>query len=170
MLQIYQAAGDEAERLSGRLQDAGLVLPPLQAAKVRWFPALIVASVAGLGAVKIAVGISRGRPVGFLAAAVIATLVVAGMFVSRSARSRSGDRLVSRLKQQHASLARSDYTGVPAEQLALAIALFGAAILAGGALDEVRNAFGAAAKHGGGCSTGCGSGCGGGCGGCGGCS
>ncbi len=174
MKQLYRSAGDEAAKLAARLEDAGLILSADQAAKVRWLPALIMAALAGFGAIKIAVGISRGRPVIFLALGVVATLIVAAMFLNQSLRSRAGDRLLKRLKERHASLQRSDYTGVSAEHLALAIGLFGPAILAGGPLDDLRYALGAQPpqKGGdGGCGSGCrGGGCGGGCGGCGGCS
>ncbi|HVX62818.1 MAG TPA: hypothetical protein VHC19_19520, partial [Pirellulales bacterium] len=45
----------------------------------------------------------------------------------QSFRSRAGDRLLAGLKLRHASLQRSDYASVPADHLALAIALFGPA-------------------------------------------
>lgn len=173
MRRLERAVSDEAAKLARRLEQYGLILPVDAAARARWGPATIMFALAAFGTVKILIGLSRHRPVLFLVAGVLATIGVAIYFLTRSRRTRAGDAALDRLKRVHASLHRSDYSGVAAHDLALAVALFGPAVLSGGPLDELRNALGASPprQNGGGCGSGCGGGgCGGGCGGCGGCS
>jgi uncharacterized protein (TIGR04222 family) len=173
---LHEAADFQAARLAERLQQDGLLLDESQFAKARWWPTLLVAGLAVFGAIKIAVGASRDRPVGFLIAAVLATFVVAACFLIGTSRTRSGDQLLKELRRKHARLnvaAHGPAHDLPAADLTLATALFGTAVLVGGPLDDLRAALMAPPKRGGGggatgCAGGCGSGCGGGGGGCGG--
>lgn len=169
---LERAASEQAAKLADRLEQDGLILPADAAAKATWGPALIMAGLAAIGAVKAVVGLSRHKPVLFLVFGIVAAIGAALFFLTRSARTRAGDRLLDRLKREHATLRRSDYSAASGADLALAVGLFGPAILVGGSLDELRYALGAPAPRqnsGGGCGGGCGGG-GGGCGGCGGCS
>src|SRR5262249_37307681 len=131
-----------------------------------------------LGLMKINVGVSRGRPVGFLVVLCVLTGIVAlALLIKRPHRSRRGDRALARLKGENAALRhapRSLSTRVSADDLALAVALFGTAVLVGGPLADLRTALMPPPSAGGGdCGSSCGGGggCGGGCGGggCGGC-
>lgn len=169
MRRLELAASDEAAKVAQRLEQDGLILPADAAGRARWGSASIMFALAAFGTAKIFVGLSRHRPVLLLVAGVLAAIGVAVIFLTRSRRTRAGNVVLERLKRNHASLHRSDYSGVAAHDLALAVALFGPAVLSGGPLDELRNALGASPpkQNGGGCGSGCGgAGCGGG--GCGG--
>jgi uncharacterized protein (TIGR04222 family) len=133
-----------------------------------------------LGFAKIAVGLWRDRPVGFLLAACAATAIAAlVLLLARSRITAAGWRMVEPLQAQNAHTRQlveiGSATPSPA-QVALLVGLFGAGVLAAGPLARVHAMLPRAAGGGGcstgGCSTGgCGGGCGGGgCGGgCGGC-
>jgi hypothetical protein len=140
-----------------------------------------MAMVLGLGVVKVWAGIERGKPVGFLIAVLVVLLVVAVIcFLGRPFRSRRGDRLLAKLRQDNAALkcnttARPD--GLLGSDISLALGLFGVGILTHESLAGLRQSMISSGGHGGGCGGGgcggggCGGGgCGGGgCGGCGGC-
>lgn len=165
-----RTAGAQVYCLADKLHREGLLLDASQAAMARWWPALIVAGVALFGTIKIAVGLSRERSVAFLVLAVIATLFAAAFFLNDASRTRAADRLLDELRRQHSRLnapARRVAHSLPSADLALAMALFGMSVLAGGPLDDLRAAFMAPPNQGGGAS-GCGTDCGGGGGGCGG--
>jgi uncharacterized protein (TIGR04222 family) len=180
---LHEAADATASDLAEQLRRERLVLDDAQAAKARWWPTLLVVGLAIIGAIKIAVGVARDRPVGFLIAAVIVTFVVAAFFLKNPSRSRTGDRLLKDLRRKHARLnvaAHGPAHDMSMGDLAMATALFGMAVVIGGPLDELRAALmappnqgggGGASGCGGGCGSGCGGGgggggCGGGCGGC----
>lgn len=178
--EVQQAAEASTGRLADELERQGLLLDAGQSAKARWWPVLMVAGVALFGAIKIAVGLSRDRPVAFLVMAVIATLVTAAFFLRDASRTRAADRLLADLRRRHSRLnvrAAGVAPSLPVADVPLAIALFGMPVLAGGPLDDLRAALRAPPNQGGdgwtsGCGTGCGGGgcggggCGGGCGGC----
>ncbi len=131
----------------------------------------------GVGIVKTVIGISRDKPVGFLIAFMIITLIAAILVRSTAKKlTPAGEQLLERMRGE---------TGTPSSETAdaalCAVALLGVSALthegafAGldGALrkelSQLGNpnpAWGADASNG--CSSGCSSGCGGGCGGCGG--
>jgi len=158
---------------------------PERALLARLVPALLMAMVLVLGIAKVIVGISRNRPVIFLVFLCIATMILVAVFGKLPAvRTRSGDRLMASLRRRNSALqatARSAPQNLADTDLALAIALFGPAVLASGALRDLRQALwpvntsweggsscggASCGGGGGGCS---GGGCGGGgCGGCGG--
>jgi hypothetical protein len=82
-----------------QLRDLRLVLDEEQAWIARLVPAFVVMSVAVFGAIKVAVGLARGRPVGFLILLCLAIVGVAFLFYAvRPYRSRRGDRLLRQLK------------------------------------------------------------------------
>lgn len=180
---LQQAADNQAAELAQRLRRFGLLLDEGQAAKARWWPALLIAALGLLGVIKIAVGISRGKPIGYLFLAVLGTFFIAALFLRAVSRSRAGDLVLANLRDRHERLnvaAHGPAHDIAATEVVLATALFGMAVVAGGPLDELRTALRAPLNQGGGGgSSGCGgsgcggSGCGGGgCGGggCGGCS
>lgn len=173
---VRDAAQREAERLRGPLQKADLVLSASSQWTAQFLPALLVLGLAGFGAAKIVIGTLREKNVGYLVMACIATAVVAILFVSRSAhRTLRGDRVLERLREEHAALkttAGSNIHLVTGAALPMAVGLFGLGLLSGaGPLDDLRtglNANGGSFSSGG-CGSGCGSSCGGGDGGGGGC-
>ncbi|MFN9989816.1 MAG: TIGR04222 domain-containing membrane protein, partial [Cyanobacteriota bacterium] len=127
--------------------------------------AVILVGLLALGIAKIGVGISRGRPVGFLVMMCL-VLSVAGLcflFVPVH-RSRYGDQVLQEIRSRipSAPVRHAD------PQLPLAFALLGAAILPTDTFADLKQMFtpvSSGGDGGGGCG---GGGCGGGCGGCGG--
>lgn len=156
------------------LKRLGLILTDQQAWSARFMPMLLLLILGFFAIVKIAVGIERNRPVGFLLLTCIATFAVAFIgFGRRPHRSQRGDHALARLKAEHAELRYTARSGIEAlaGTLPMAVALFGLGILSGTALADLQTALkpppSAGGSCGGGCGGGCG-GCGGGCGGCGG--
>ena len=136
--------------------------------------ALIMAAPIALGVVKIAVGISRGRPVEILLALCVMTFVAALVFLlARTRLSDAGKATLESLQAKHTptrEFAASSASTLAPPDLAMTVALFGAAMLATGPLANVygmlpRNCGGGDNSYSGGCG---GGGCGGGGGGCGG--
>jgi uncharacterized protein (TIGR04222 family) len=171
-----QVAKDLVDSLKEReLLQAGL--PPFHCV----LAAAIMAAPLLLGLAKIAVGVSRGRPVAYLALLCAATAIAALVFLFvRSPLSARGKAALDQVKSKCASPMQHSQSAVAAlspNELATAVGLFGVGMLAVGPLAPVHALLprscggGDASSISGGCggSGGCGSGCGGGgCGGCGG--
>jgi uncharacterized protein (TIGR04222 family) len=171
-----------AAEINDRLIQRGLLQagPPTVRAALA---SLVMAAPLLLGVAKIAVGLSRGRPVEILIALCIFTFVAALAFLfARSRLTTAGRVTLDSLQAKHTTskqLAESSAAKLSPTELAMAIGLFGASMLAVGPLAQVhamlpRNSGGgdfSAGSYGGGCGGGCGGGGGGGCGGggCGGC-
>ncbi len=122
-----------------------------------------------LGVLKIAVAIPRGRPVGILAVLTVATLILAISYAFfPPPRTRAGTAVLTACRQRFARAARAP----GGDEMALAFALSGAAVLAG--TPHARVLANGSSSGGSGCSGGGGdngggdSGGGSGCGGCGG--
>ena len=161
------------------LQSLGLLASNSKFKASQQVPALGVFAVLLLGISKIFVGISRGKPVGFLVALCIITAIIGCYFLFRPVlRSRYGDRVLADLYARHAGFKQTTKNSTMADsQLLLAFALFGTGVLAGSSLADLRQMLipppssasgGGGGCGGGGCGGGCGGGGGGGCGGCGG--
>jgi uncharacterized protein (TIGR04222 family) len=153
--------------LGERLRRGGLVPSPEQRARYRaaalWFLPLLA-----LGAARVAAGSANGRPVGFLVALLVVTVVVAaGLALRVPQATELGRRTLQQLR-----LANPRPTGglAPAE-MTMAMALFGAGVLWTADTDtalllRVPREHGSAFGGGdGGASAGCSGGGGGGCGG-----
>jgi len=172
---LADAALPAAQDMEENLRKRGLLRPMMPPASCFLASAIVAAPIL-LGVAKIAVGLSRGRPVGFLVAACVATAIAAlVVLLARSRVTAAGRSLVEPLMAQQAYARQqveiSAVTPSPA-QVALLVGLFGAGVLAAGPLARIH-ALLPRSSGGGGCSTssgGCGGGgCGGGgCGGCGG--
>jgi uncharacterized protein (TIGR04222 family) len=179
--ELRSALASELSHLRDRPRALGLLVDEEKAFLGRALPTLLVLGVAGFGFIKILVGMSRHRPVGFLAVLCIVTVVVAfAGFARRVHRTWRGDLALEQLKVRNAALEYAvprNVAQATAADLALAVALFGTGVLASGPLANLKMALTPPAGSnswgsGGGCSSGCGGGgCGGGCGGggCGGC-
>jgi uncharacterized protein (TIGR04222 family) len=167
--------------LGDRPRALGLLVSDERAVLGRLLPTLLILGVAGFGFIKILVGMGRHKPVGFLVGLSIVTVVVAFTgFARRLHRTWRGDLALEQLKVRNAALeyaAPRNSAQLTPVDLALAVGLFGAEVLASGPLASLKTALtppagSSSCGSGGGCSSGCGGGgCGGGCGGggCGGC-
>lgn len=172
-------AEGELSRLGQRPESAGLVLEPGRAALARYLPAALLLLLLGFGGVKLAIGLSRGRPIGFLVVLAVVTFVILLFFAGNEVRaSFRGARWVKRRAGENAGLSatgRAAPDTLAGEDVALAVALFGMGAFATGELASLRKALHPAISgscSGSACSSGSscgGGGCGGGgCGGCGG--
>lgn len=163
-----------------RLKNLGLLVSRSQSVKVVLYPLLAALVVPAIGAIRIAEGVASAKPVGILIfLCVVSTAVALAGFARRPRRSQRGDRILARLKEQHAPLKRdwiSSPAGAASIALPMAIGLFGMDTLANTSLADLKKTLSPPSGSngcGGGCSGGCGDGggcggCGGGCGGCGG--
>ncbi len=150
------------------LENQGLLVSDRQARKIQIATAIPVVVLLLLGISKIFVGISRGKPVGFLVVMCILTVIFACLLLAKPHRTRFGDRTLNYYRLSYSN----------SSDIAFAFALFGSAVLIG-SLADLKQAFAPPSTSsssgdisfsggdggGGGCGSGCG---GGGCGGCGG--
>jgi uncharacterized protein (TIGR04222 family) len=89
----------ELERIREDLERDGLAVSASRAWVAQCLPLILVLAMALTGLVKILVGLSRHRPVGFLAFLVFLTVVVAAVGFGRPVlRSRRGDRVLARAR------------------------------------------------------------------------
>jgi uncharacterized protein (TIGR04222 family) len=136
------------------------------ARRIALWSALPFWAVAGLGGLKIGIGVLRDRPVALLVILVIVAVVAAlGFHFSRPGATRAGREVLVAHKARHALALRAPRQG----QLGLAVALGGTAVLTGTALagyHELRHP--SSSGDGGGSSDTGSDGGGSGCGGCGG--
>lgn len=161
------------------LKKRGLVVADDPARKAVLIPGLIALAAIAVGVIKIMIGVSRDRPVGFFVAlCILFTIISLVAFARRPVRSRYGDKVLEQLRAKHVGpreLGRNA-SSISAPEFASVVGLFGFAALAGSGLEDLRQKLQPPSQVGGGWS-GCGSGCGGGSscggggggGGCGGC-
>jgi uncharacterized protein (TIGR04222 family) len=166
------------ESVMQRPQRLGLMLPTGRRRASALMSALPLIALLVLAGMKIAIGISRHRPVEFLVLLAFMTLVGIIVFLVKAPRrTRMGDVALKALKQRNAALRATTMSSpgtLAVGELALAMGLFGPVVLSVGEMGDLRQAIMPANAAGTSCSSGCGggsSGCGGGgsCGGGGGC-
>ena len=167
--QMRKVAGRAITPIRDRLREMGLVPGPAELKNLRLGGAAVVGVVLLLGLAKIAVGLSRGRPVQDLAWLCVITvgvgLYLAARSPSRRPRGDSALRALMRANQGLRATAGSGAALTPSDA-ALAAGLFGATALALPALAPVVAAM--RPQRGSGADTAGGGGSdGGGCGGCG---
>src|SRR5262249_23710666 len=128
-----------------RLTELELLVGPDREWAARFVPLLLTLSVVLLGVIKIFVGISRHRPVGFLFILCVISAVVAFVALARKVhRSRRGDEALTRLQGKNSAMefqAGRRAGELSGEDLLLAVGLFGMGILAGGPLAGMQTAF-----------------------------
>jgi uncharacterized protein (TIGR04222 family) len=128
--QVFQNSTGMKDSIRSRLEQLGLFPSDAQALKAQIYPSLIVVILLGIGLCKMAVGISRDKPVGLLLICIFGLLVLgAGFFVKpQRQRSRYGEIIFNDLtnRLQHLKTANSSDS-----ELVLAVALFGATVLMG---------------------------------------
>lgn len=175
-IEALKAAVDTArEEAEPWLVERGLLVGPWWSTSRPWIILTPLFATLGLGLAKICVGISRGKPVGFLVLGSIVLAVVGFLLLARNPRrTRRGDAVVRAAWARFRSSGAQDAwrANKTADLLPLAVALLGTTTLAGTAhafIDKAVNAL-RPGSNGGGCDTGGDGGGGdGGCGGCGGC-
>ncbi|RYD67173.1 MAG: TIGR04222 domain-containing membrane protein, partial [Verrucomicrobiaceae bacterium] len=167
------------------LRERGLILGESTRSSIRNTALTLALLAPGLGLIKLMIGISRDRPVGFLVVGlVITTILAVALFGRKPLRSRLGDNVLRRLKEQYAGYrmtgALEAGSGLSQGALATTVGLFGMSMLANtvhaNEYARLRQSYQSSTGDSG--SSGCGSsgdsgsdggsGCGGGCGGCGG--
>jgi uncharacterized protein (TIGR04222 family) len=181
---VWQRAAAAAAQIRPRLENLRLVVTEFTDWAIRLLSAVPLVFTGLFGFMKLGIGLSRGRPVGFLIMLLIATGGIAVFLLwKRVLRTHRGDRALAWLRQENAALevaAGRRLTELADDDLVLALGLFGMAALAGGPLSGLQMALRVPTQTTGGgssCSSSsggasCGSSCGGGgCGGggCGGC-
>ncbi len=167
---VTHALAGPAETGERRLAQKGLLLDRAAAGQLRLIQTAPLALLFAFGLAKWIIGAMRDRPVEYLTLLLVFTAIAAAVrFGVLDRRTRAGQQAVARARADAARLRRA----VPADEAALAVALFGTAVLAGSYLSDFHRMC-SASKVGGGSSGDSGSssssdsGCGGG--GCGGCS
>jgi uncharacterized protein (TIGR04222 family) len=164
------------------LKAQGLMVADAAAGRAVVLPLLIAFGAIAVGVIKICIGAGRGKPIGFLIALCVVSLLISLIALARRPlRSRKGDAVLEKLKERHIGPRQvgRNISALPAAEFASVVGLFGMTALAGTELSDLRrslqppscsSSIGCGSSCGGG---GCGGGCGGGgCGGggCGGCS
>jgi uncharacterized protein (TIGR04222 family) len=128
--QVFQNSTGMKDSIRSRLEQLGLFPSDAQALKAQIYPSLIVVILLGIGLYKMAVGISRDKPVGLLLICIFGLLVLAARFFVKPQRQRSryGEIIFNDLtnRLQHLKTANSSDS-----ELVLAVALFGATVLMG---------------------------------------
>lgn len=173
---IKQNVESSMQPLRDRLIQANLLIPPDQSNKIQSYPALLMGTSLGLGLIRLMVGISYQRPVGFLITLCIIVAIITAVFatVQPQRTTASGDRVLQQLRQG----VNSTLSDLPIPELVMSVALVGTAGLVNTAYADLHRYFvpltvgttssgGSSYTSGSGCSSGssCGSSCGGGCGG-----
>ncbi|MEP6483963.1 MAG: TIGR04222 domain-containing membrane protein [Rudaea sp.] len=157
----------ELSQMRDKLQSRGLLLDTETHWRAAWLPLLIPAALVAFGATKIGIGLSRGKPVEFLFLLILIVGIGAILSATRMThRSVAGDRAMKELSRRHAHTTRAPRH----DDLSLAVALAGTAVLSSTAYASYHQARQPASGGDGsdsGSSSG-GDGGGGGCGGCGG--
>ncbi|MCA2553319.1 MAG: TIGR04222 domain-containing membrane protein [Microcystis sp. M04BS1] len=124
--QVFQKSQGMKDSIRSRLEQLGLFLSDAQALKAQICPSLIVVILLGIGLCKMAVGISRDKPVGLLLICIFGLLVLGARFFVKPQRSGYGEIIFKDLtnRLQYLKTANSSDS-----ELVLAVALFGATVL-----------------------------------------
>jgi len=167
--QVRSALDAQAGSVEQRLVDAGLLMARGTGWQLRFWQTLPYLLLLAFGTIKLQIGMARDKPVGFLTALLIGTVVFAMFrFVGLDRLTRGGRRVLAKARETSERLKRAPTN----DEAALGVALFGTAILAGSdwaPLHRMRAGDGSSSSSDGSSSDGGSSGCGGGgCGGCGG--
>lgn len=170
-IEIDAGVVSTADGIRRRLQERGWLLDDEQRATIATLPPIAFSLLLLCGLLKIAIGLSRDRPVGFLVLGCVVTVMTLVWAARAPYASQAGVDLITTLRARH-----RQQQAASATELVLLSGLFGAVALTGAELEPYRKVWQSNGPQdgGGGCGTGCsggdggGGGCGGGCGGCGG--
>lgn len=158
--------------LVNELEDHGLWFTDAQFQRLRGIIAGILCGLASLGVIKLFIGLSRGKPVGFLLVLTIAT-VMGGIYYCRKMHRRTSlGNWALALNKERCERAMGDVGMSGPDLAALAVGGLGLAALPMIGMSDLRKTLMPPSNSGGdggfGCSSSCSSSCGGGGGGCGG--
>ena len=180
---VRQSVRDKLKYLDMGLEQAGLLIEPSLVARVQRISLSIPLALLLIGLSKIAIGVSRGKPVGFLLATCVALgAVMLCLWSSRPRRSNRGNFYLEHLRWRHKRADLRARAATDEGAIAFSLALWGYSELDALGMAEARTAMRPASSGGDGGSSsegsdggggdgggGGGGGCGGGgCGGCGG--
>ena len=124
--QVFQKSKVMKDSIRSRLEQLGLFLSDAQALKAQIYPSLIVVILLGIGLCKMAVGISRDKPVGLLLICIFGLLVLGARFFVKPQRSRYGEIIFKDLTNRLQFLKTANSSD---SELVLGVALFGATVL-----------------------------------------
>jgi uncharacterized protein (TIGR04222 family) len=125
---LIKRVGVTLEPLRNTLRARGLLLDEAAVHRLQRLSALPLAALTLFGIAKIAVGISRGKPIGFLfVLTLISAIAALVLLFKRTERTRAGDAAIAQLKESHARASRAPLPG----EIPLAVALVGTGVLAG---------------------------------------
>ena len=124
--QVFQKSKVMKDSIRSRLEQLGLFLSDAQALKAQIYPSLIVVILLGMGLCKMAVGISRDKPVGLLLICIFGLLVLGARFFVKPQRSRYGEIIFKDLTNRLQFLKTANSSD---SELVLGVALFGATVL-----------------------------------------
>lgn len=172
---IGRSVAAACQPLARGMVDRGLLIAPEAVGRIRLFQTLPYLTLLVFGAVRLALGIERHRPVGFLIGLLAVTALLA--LIRAAAFDRRTGAAVRALREIKTN-ARRLATAPTGPEMGTAVALFGTAVLAGSWVEpfhRMRAASGesgsdgasSSGSDGGGSGCGGGGGGGGGCGGCG---
>ncbi|SBT47605.1 TIGR04222 domain-containing membrane protein [Micromonospora narathiwatensis] len=119
------------DQLRDELQRRGLALGPDQRSALRRGP-LLIAALLVLGGIRAVVGLSNGRPAGFLLLSLIPLVVAFALLVRVPWRTRAADRALRDLQREHTWLrpsAAPAYATYGPSTTAMGVALFGTATI-----------------------------------------
>jgi uncharacterized protein (TIGR04222 family) len=167
-LAIVRSVGlQKAQNIRQKLEQMQLLVSEKQAKAAKLYPILLMSLVLLLGLVRLVVGYSKGRPVGFLIMIeLILLFVIFNLWSTSFHRSGYGDRVWQHLKKKF----DSDWLQKPKDNYVLAYTFGGITTLNNPVFSDFRtmmeppSSTSSSGADGGGCGGGCG-GCGGGCGG-----
>lgn len=165
---VSGALHEPAKAIRARLEERGLLIPPGEVSQIRLYQTMPYLLLMFFGALKVAIGLSRDKPVSILVVLLICTAIGALARFSVIDRStRAGKRALDEALEREGRLKLAPASG----ETGMAVALFGTSVLVGSDLWDFHRMRAAASSGGGDSgSSDSGSGCGGGGGGCGGCS
>lgn len=132
--ELHFRAESAIEELKEPLIEQGWLVDTQRARHARWLPPLVFFALLGLGLGKIAVGMSRDKPVGILVLFSIVTGIAILGFSRKVWRTRKGDEALRALRREQEALritARSARSTdvMNNHDLALAVALFGLGVV-----------------------------------------
>ncbi|HZI04624.1 MAG TPA: TIGR04222 domain-containing membrane protein, partial [Archangium sp.] len=142
---LNEAVDRELDGLEAGLRRRGFLMNPEVAERYGKYPKVLYFGAAlGLGVLKLGVGLSRGRPVGFLVMLLfIATLFGFWILGGEPRRTRKGDQALAKLREGNEALrttAKADgaWGTMSSGSVAMAVALFGTGLLVASGMGDLR--------------------------------
>jgi uncharacterized protein (TIGR04222 family) len=125
--ELARRLDNDLAQVRRNLENRGLLLDAAAKFRAAWMPALVPAALIAFGLTKLYLGWARGRPIGFLFFLMLIVGVITFTVANKlGSRSRAGDKAIKNLTDRHAHTARAPRSN----ELPLAVALAGTAIMA----------------------------------------